>query len=1134
MLKEILGTAGTGKTYTIRNMILNKASNGKKCMLIVPEQYSYESEKTLQSVLGPALSKYVEILSFKRLSNNILSSFPGYQNQQLDQSGKLLAMSVALLQLSDSLSFYSSKIHNGSFAFELVSVSDELKNAGVSPDELRSLAEQTSMRSMRDKFSELALISDCFNSIVAETGFDPSDEILRACKILDSHPDYFRGVNVFIDSFSGFTFAESLMTERILASADSVTAAFECESLNDGKNSIFAEPSRSAAHLVSICKRLSVPAAVPTVLKEQKRFHGEDLAFLEKNVMRMRPCKFQKTLPQSSISIHNCPNIYSEAEFICENIIDLVRNKGLRYRDIAVISRAHETYADPLFTAFEKYGIPFFDDRRIPAASKPLFSLILSAAQIVCFGFNTESVLRLIKTGFFDFSDSDIGELENYCYIWNIDGKAWLSPFSGNPKGFEVMSEKDSENLEKLNGMRKKIVAPLYDFKNAVTGGNGETFAAGIYNYLERIGAKNSCIKLMETFSGMGERKLADEFPAVWDIAVRALDQFAFALKNVSAPPDKMYELLYSVIAHLDIADIPHYVDEIVCGSADRIRPGEIKAAFVIGLNEGVFPPKQSDSGVFSGVDRDFLVRHGFQITPSAQQKMQTERFYLYKALTIPSDLLYLSFSKYDIDGSVLRPSFIIDEICRCFPNLETSEFVKDSENSICNDKTAFYLYSSIRNSKTELAASLKEYLLNTDFRNRVISFSYDNDPAAFELKDPSVPKALIGRKLYLSPSNIDRFHECKFRYFCQDMMKIRTLNKADMSYLEIGKLIHFYLETLLKKYGVEELISLEKSAIAADIERLSEEYFNSKMGGDFNKSERFKYFYNNISDTVFNIISRLIAEFSQCKFIPVDFELTIGDSSNDIPSIKLFAKDGTPVIVRGTVDRVDVFEQNGDKYVRIVDYKSGAKKFSLEDVYYGLNLQMLVYMFSICETSNPKYKNSKPAGILYMPSVNPSAVVSRTSADGEIEKGKITAYKMSGLVLNDDAIFEAMEKDVAGKFIPVSKTKSGDLAKTSSVANKTEFELLKKWIKKLLAAMADSVLDGKINAIPSGKNDICKYCDYKAICRKPPKSAPDDSETTDEKVKKENFFELINAKLNGDEIQKTEGDCENGYEKMD
>lgn len=1111
MLQLIFGTSGSGKTHTIRQNIADAARAGKRSILIVPEQYSFESERALFNMLGPKLTGYAQVLSFKRLADTVISLFPDESRQTLDPSGKLIAMNVALFQLSDTLSYYSSKIHNGAFAAKLLSASDELKNACVSSDDLRELSCVAENASMRDKFAELALILDCYNAIVEKSGFDPSDDIARACNILGSHPEFFSEYLIFIDAFNGFTLAESRLIEHMLINSEKVTVSLECESAFEDSDSIFSDVSSSASRLISLCRKNSVDVAAPLKLEAHYRFKASELAFLEKNIMRSSTEQFTGD-SSDAISASFCSNIYSEAEFVCENIIRLVRDENFRYRDIAVICRDTAKYSDALFSAFERFGIPFFDDRRIPAASKPLMSLVLCVCEIACLGFNTESILKLLKTGFFPYSDTEIGSLENYCYVWDIKGSDWLHSFKGNPRGFEEFSDSDRKNLESINLIRRSVVLPLEELRSQTLGHDGAKFASELYRYLLRIDAKGSCAKMMKHFSDIGEDALADEFPAVWELVINLLDQISSALSGEVFPPRRLYEIIHTVISRLDIADIPHYSDEVTFGNAERIRTGDIRAVFVIGLNEGVFPPKQSDSGVFTGEDREFLINRGFNVVQSSRNKASIERFYLYQTLTCASERLFLSCSRSELGGSVLQPSFIFKSIAKMFPNLTIAQFIPDVKNSICNDKTAFYLYSSVRNQNSEFVASLRNYLLSTDYAGKVLAFDSTFSSENFCVSDKFLAKALVGSNLRFSPSSLERFHKCKFQYFCRDSLRIKPPRKAAMSPIEIGSLIHFVLEKMLVKYGAKELANLDEKISANEISALLKEYLEAKLGGDFRKSSRFEYTYNRLASTLLSLLIRLGEEFSQSKFVPTDFEMHIAESSETVKPIKLYAKDGSDILVEGYVDRIDTMELDGKTYVRVVDYKSGTKKFKLSDIYYGLNLQMLLYMFSVCQNGEGIYKNSIPAGVLYMPSGAAVIAAPRGTSKEDSEKLRLKFYRMSGITISDQDVLEGMEKDLAGKFIPVTKTKNGNLDSRSSVADITQFAVIKKYIEKLLVDMANSLIDGKFNAVPSNADNRCPcdFCDYRSLCRRTAASPVNQIHS----FSNDQFFKTVTAEL--------------------
>ncbi len=1125
MLELFLGTSGSGKTTALYNKLARKLRDNKKTLLIVPEQYSFENERALFDRIGAEKMRMVEVLSFKRLANNIFRRYGGLSASYIDDTGKLLIMSAAVSQLGDSLEFYAKKAraHSAAFVAELVGAADELKNACVTPEDMRAAAGLIGedRRALASKTRELADIFETYQALIERSGSDPADVLVRACRALAGN-DFFAGTSVFIDSFNDFTAGELRLLEHIISGAEYTGVALEADGLYDDEDGcgLFSVVKSTAARLVRIAENYSVTVARPIVCTPGKRFASPDIAHLEANLFRASQSVFALAAP--AVSIVSAHDGYEEMEYIAAEIRRLTSAGGMRYRDIAVIARSAAAYGDAIISAFERCGIPCFYDRRNPVASKPLMTLMICAARIAADGYSSETLLRLAKTGLAGLTAEETGRLEDYVYIWRMNGARWTRPFTEDPFGFEGAREDSAARLEELERLRLALITPLEALRTALDGCDGESFARGMYGYLCALGVPGRLEELARSYEEIGETELADELEPLWELAISLLEQFSATLGGVRLPERRFAELFRLAAASADIAAIPHTVDQVTVGSADRIRIGDVKAVFVVGVNDGEFPAAFETVGIFTADDRTTLAGCGLDIAGKSERQPLFERLFLYNAATGASERVYFSFKRFDLNGAQLRPSAVVGQLRRMLPQADFRTAAPGSTpGDVWNDATAFYLYAAGRRMRENAAftASLRDYLSGLpEYEGRIRRLDERFRPEAFRLDDKNAAAQLVGKKLRLAPSNIERYFGCRFKYFCYDCLKLRKRRPAEMSPLETGTLIHHVLERMLSRHAARTLCSLRRDELHCEVKALLDGYLDDRLGGVVEKTERFIYLYERLCEGLVRLLERLGDEFANCDFEPAAFELPISESSSPVRSVKLMTPEGVEVVVEGFVDRVDVMEKNGRRYVRVVDYKSGGKLFRLSDIYYGLNLQMLIYLFSISRNGVGRFADALPAGVLYLPADGSVIAAKRDESDEEIGAERRRHYRMNGLILNDIDSITGMDRTRSGTFIPAGFGKSGNLLRadvSASLASLEELGRISEYIDALTLRMARTLLDGDVAAVPvdTGLHSTCDLCDYGEICRRT--SANEVCSAVPFRTKKD-FYGAINDELKG------------------
>ena len=1073
MLQLVLGRAGTGKTTYIQQQLCQAAGEGKHCILLVPEQFSFESERSIYRVLGISGMANVEVLSFTRLSESIFRRYGGLAGRRLDETSRLVLMSLALDQVGDRLELYRRPMQNSSFLTTLVEVTTEFKNAGASPEDVEKAAKMADDPALVQKLQELSLIYGAFQALVERSFSDPLDDINRASQLAEEH-QFFADTHVYIDSFMSFTAAEHRMLGAIIRDAITVTAAFCTPNLARGQRpGVFTPASKTALRLLRQARQLNVPVRPTVTLAQPVGFQKPGPVSVEA-IAGGNPPPEQNA---DGVVIAKAGVPYDEVEYAAAQICNLVREHGLRYREMVVLVRDMERYRSAVQSVFGRYGIPYFSDERVELETQPIPIALIGALEAVRGSYKTDEILRLAKSPAIGLDPAAVAQLENYCYIWSVQGKDWEAPFCNNPRGMSGnLSKQDEALLEELNQTRERLMQPLARLRVGLRGCNGQQFALAVYRYLEAVGCVENIRAFCDTLPPEEEKAQLDLNSAIWDSLMALLDVLAHTLGGAQYPLSRFIDLLRLAISSVDIGLIPRTTDQVMVGAADRVRLGRPKAAFVLGVNEGIFPPPVKPGGVFSDAERERLALAGLELSQPGLLRSLEERYFLYTALCCPSEYLFVTYAGAEPQGRKLEPSLMLARLMARLPQAVTSTATLGEVERIVNPATALEQLARSYRRADATAAAIGAYLAQSGDPYLSARLQNLGRLPLIEKLSPHNAQSLFGREMRLSPSRLEQYYNCPFRYFCRYGLGVQPLKKAEFSPLESGTVIHHVLETIISRHGSKALAHLDEQALREEIIQIIKEYLSTVVAETDTLPARTKYLFERLVGVLVVVLQQLGAEFAQSAFEPVGFEVQVGGEGPVAP-LKVQTTAGATVTVEGKIDRVDMMEDGQERYVRVVDYKSGQKKFRLSDLYYGLNMQMLLYLVAVCEGGQGNLAACNPAGILYMPSRIKPLSLPRETDEEQVQLKQQSTLQMNGLLLNDRRVLEGMEQELKGKFIPTK----GE----SSLATTQELEQIRAHVKQLVGEMADNLCEGKITPHPvaEGQNKPCDYCDYSMLC---------------------------------------------------
>ena len=1067
MLTLILGPSGSGKSRLLRDTLKARAEAGQKSILLVPEQFTSSTEGILYQTLGDRLSAMVDSYSFTSLSETLLRRYGGAAVPTMTEAGRAVLVRRALDSLLDKVVYYSRQRRSAAFCEKAAQTIEELKSAGVTPDRLAAYARAPGADS--DKLSELSLIYGAYEALLHQTAMDPGDRVLLAADSLE--PDWFGGRAVLIDEFDTFNASKRAMLAAMLPCTD-LTVALCCDAdVPDDGMGTFSGARQVAAALRRMAQKAGIPCRT-TVLRQDRRHTG---ALAELNLLLADPAYTpQQTVDPAAPQIvyYTGASRQDEAKAAAAAIRARAA-AGTPYRRMAVICRSSEQYLSAIRYEFRLQNIPLFcDEPTTPEHTVPARA-VHAALEILRCGINSRTMLRLVKTGLPDLSEDARCALENYAYTWPLPAAAWRQPFTRSAAGYtDRPTEEDARTLEQAEQARQFLVEQTETFLSRARGAASAELTRRLYLYLQALGAEKTLDTLVRTLRARGELPAADEALREWNTVMGLLNQLAVLLGDEVLPPADYAELFTLLLRTTDMGHIPQSLDSVIFTTAGRMRLPETDAVFVLGLAEGEFPQTPGDRGLLTHADRDAMIAQGAELPDCFENRVLREGICFYKALTAPRQFLWLSWP----GGADVPPSAAVAPLLSL---LNVPPAVLTPAQLGAAPAAALDLLGSLWHSGAGAErAAVQEALCRTDTAAAglaALQRAAGIDHAAARVTDTAALERLLGPRLRISPTRFEKYTDCPFGYFMQYVLKARPRNKAELAPNISGTLTHWVLEQALCREG-DRFTALSGEELAALTDRLIEEYKALSLPGE---GRRMDYLLGRIRRNLVGLLGFIQRDMRQSAFRPAAFELTIGDGG--VPPVELDDGAGHHVLVIGTVDRVDTMELNGRTYIRVVDYKTGSKKFELREVWYGKDCQMLLYLFTLVRSGGALFPNPAPAGVEYLLADPAPEVTARPRSDD----GPGT-YPLEGLLTDEPGIWQAMDTRATGEFVPLT-LKNGKLHYTSKkrLADDAKLARIRDHLDGLLVQMARQLYSGDVAARPlcSGKHSPCAYCDFRTVC---------------------------------------------------
>ncbi|MBQ1389345.1 MAG: PD-(D/E)XK nuclease family protein [Clostridia bacterium] len=1093
MIHFVEGAAGSGKTYFLFDMLCSLAEQGNnKLIYLIPEQSSFETETAFLRRLGPKLCTNVKVMSFTRLYSFVMNETGSVLQCNIDDNIRKLLMSCTLEDLKEQLDVYSRPAARVQFIETSINAVKEFKQCGISPEMLLDAAQYADSAELEQKLSELALIYGLYNANIAQSGVDPLDNDMRLYNRLIS-TGFLKGYVVAVDDFSGFTAMQHKIIEEIMAQSEEFYISFCMEP--SSKEDVFFTVSRTKQRITDSARKKNLKIASPVKLTKNMRAKTDAISRVE-NMLYRGDDEITEIVDHSGVIAVKAGSLHEECEYAAARINDLALSGKCRYRDIAVIARDTSKYEGIIDVIFDKYAVPYFMSRPEPIDNKPIIRLAVNALEFVIAPNDEHKIMDSIKSGLMGITAYSAAQLENYIFVWNLKGRDIFGEFKFDPAGFSgEMKEESVEQLQQLNETREKAAQPFSVLLDALGGGGlftAREISLAVYEFMVNCGVP----ELLKQ-RALENNEFAEEDLRLWSMLCDVLNKMHEALGKRNITVKRYCELFKLVIKDTDISDIPQTLDQVIIGNADSLRLTTPYAVFVIGAVEGEFPHKPTSDGVFSDAQRGRLISLGLPLYDTVTELWLQEKFLVYNAMCAPQYMLTVSYPKSTPSGVPVRPSSIITEIQRIFPGIDIVDTHDIPEiMNVSNERTALELYAKTKRSGTALSLALGRILSESEeYRSRLNVIGKSIKNMNERITNGETAAAMFGRDKRLSPTQIEGYYSCRFKYFCDYGIHLRDRQKAGLDSLVYGNLMHYILEFIIRKYIESGYKAFTDDELKELVSQAADRFFSEELGGSEDKTKRFKYMYERSCSRALQVISYVMEELKQSKFKPIAVEQTIGRGYG-VEAIAIEDANGNEISVNGTIDRVDIMEDSGDVWVRVVDYKSGGKKFNLGEVINGLNLQMLIYLMTLSRSAG-----NLPAAVLYMKADGGMVSIDKSSCDNSSalrNKAKSALrekLELNGLSVDDDVVKEGMNADKDRKFVKAEEVTKKQLAMIFDI------------VEDKLRSMSEGLDSGEIPAFPAKKPDtqniMCSWCAFRDVCR----IEHSDSINTIEKVTAKKYF---------------------------
>lgn len=1116
----ILGRSGTGKTSYCIKAIVNALlePSEQQLILLVPEQATYQAERAVLADEGIAGYNRLNVLSFDRLQFLLLGK--NTARPALSRIGRQMIVHRLLRDNKSRLKIFGTSAAWPGLSQQLAQTIAELHRYAKTTDDIDQLMSELNKDESNSlailKFTDIGLIFGQYIKFIEGDFLDPDVQLASACQAV-SVSTLARGAKLWVDGFAGFTEAElAILTELLKVVADAQIAfcldPSEIDLTNPALENVdpvglFNPTQRTYTELIGRVKKCKLQLNRPVILERAVRFSScTQLAHIERNIFELKPPKLDS---EDNIRIISAPNARAEVRFVARQILELVKDKSYRYRDIAVIASDIDSYQHYIRAYFNDYGIPFFIDKQKPLNQHPVVQLICSALQAVTEGFAHGDVFACLKTDLVPIQRFDIDLLENYCLAFGITSGDWQSDKQWNFAG------KDNEDFDeqRINQIRLKAISPLLELRDSLCPVgepakmlSAEEFTKAIFNFLVDLEIKKTIGSWIQEANKNEDSAAANEHQQFYNKLVDIFDELVDVFASRTMTAADFFAIINSAFSQLTLAFIPPTLDQVLVGSIERSRHPDLKAVFLIGATQRQFPVPLASDSILTDDDRSAAESADFQLAPSVTQ-MLTERQYLaYIAFTRPSEFLCVTCPSVDDKGSAVPRSQFIDNLESLFENLNEESIAGekiDIEKVHSETELADLLCSRLgkdtfvsgENDKSRLEGLLDDICSDEQFTelgsNVLSAINYDNCARL----DGNVVAELFGRRIQTSATRLSTFAACPYRYFARYVLDLKERKDSKIRPLDIGDFYHRALDALLKKLNEEKknFATIENDELLKILNEQIEQVIKMhSFLSNFNRhSLHNAYIIHSAAEVLGDCVLAIAQMVRAGSFRPSFSEVSFGqlrhsecreEPPDTLGKYEIALGDNRVLSLNGKIDRIDIAKLDDEEAAIVFDYKRKGQSFNWSKFYYGLDIQLPLYMLAVRNAAGSRIKGA--AGAFYMPvEISPK----KSTLDELQKRAEIFAYKVNG-IFNGES-FQQLDSSDSNRFYNFFVTKKDDqygYPNRSGALRPDNFEKVLRFTEQKILKLVQEILSGAIDVRPyrlSGKSP-CSYCEYNSVCR--------------------------------------------------
>ena len=1085
-LRIIYGKPGSGKSQFCFSEIAKLIDKKESIFIITPEQFSFTAERKLMEAVNKNAVINAEVITLTRMAYRVLNDIGGEIKQSLSKCGKAMLVYSILNKYKKELEFLGKSDENIDLVIRTIT---EFKKHGITINNLKDEVEKTQDAYLKTKLSDMILLYENFENKIVDNYIDDTDLLTMLAKHLDE-VEFIKSSIIYIDEFAGFTHQEYEIIKGLIKYAKQVNITICVDNLNPAINpdtDIYYSNKITLYKLIDLVNENNFKLEEPVFLKDQYRFKTKELKHLANNIYEIQSTKYEENV--ENIQLFLAKNPYSEIENIAKEIKKLVRDKKIRYKDISIITKNIDTYASLVRAIFKQYEIPVFIDEKRDLNQNIIIQYVLSILEILVKNFSSESVFSYIKLGFCEIDEDEIFKLENYCNKWGIKQNKWKKDFN-----IEAEDKSKKQEVERLNELRKQVIMPLIELKESI---KKEKTAINITKSLyEFIQNQKIEKKVISRISKLEEEKnidLANEYKSSYQVLIEILDEIVLIFNEEKISLDNYSKILKIGLKNSGLGKIPGTQDQVTFGDVNRSRSHKVQNIFIIGLNDGSFPSINKDEGFFNDLDREELKQDGIELAKGTLEQLYEDNFNIYKAFTTAENQLYLSYVSTDSESKSLRPSMLINKIKKMFPKLIEKSDVINKKYDLFNKEVTYEELieniDKIRNGESidKIWYEIYNYYKSqNEWKEKLFEdlegLRYSNLPN--QIKKANIDK-LYGNKLNTSVSQLERYRSCPFSYYLQYGLKLKEKEELKIQSFNTGSFMHETIDEFFEYVREEQILltQIEEEQIKEIVSQIIDKNLNLSKNYIFTATAKYKVLVKRLKRIVSKALKYIIETLIYSDFDIEGTEIEF-NKKGKYPPIVLELDNGKKVEITGKIDRIDTADSGDGKYLRIIDYKSSSKNIDLNEVYAGLQIQLLTYTDAIC-----KAEDIMPAGVFYFSLLEQMIKADKKVSDEEIENMIRKNFRMKGLILADVKIIKMNDKTLktgSSKIVPAAITQSGTVnEKWTNGVNKEQFKILQDYIDKTIKDISKEILSGKIDLKPYNKKGKtpCEYCSYKSIC---------------------------------------------------